>query len=352
MNDFYDGTKLMSHKDINGKQPEIIICTSNRNAGKTTFFNRFCVKKFLKLGEKFCIIVRYAYETSDAANKFFKEIGSLFFPNYRMTSRARSNGIYTELFLHEKNDTNKNGIPCGYCVAINNSDNIKKVSHLLADTKRMIFDEFQSEQNKYCPNEVNKFISVHMSIARGGGEQVKFLPVYMISNHVTILNPYYTALGISARLQTNTTFLHGDGWVLEQGFNESASDANKLSAFNRAFANNSYVNYATELTYLNDNTSFVEKMKGKARYLFTLRHNNKNFGVRLYDDKGIVYINESPDITGGKFYACTIDDMTQDTILVTPMNPFVDILRSYFNYGALRFSSIECKDAVFLMISY
>lgn len=33
-NKFYDGTKLMSMKDINGNTPEIFICTSNRSAGK------------------------------------------------------------------------------------------------------------------------------------------------------------------------------------------------------------------------------------------------------------------------------------------------------------------------------
>ena len=44
MTKFYDGTKLLSLKDINGNTPEIYISTSNRSAGKTTYFNRFFVK--------------------------------------------------------------------------------------------------------------------------------------------------------------------------------------------------------------------------------------------------------------------------------------------------------------------
>lgn len=43
---YYDGTKLLSLKDINGNLPEIYICTSNRSAGKTTYFNRLCVNLF------------------------------------------------------------------------------------------------------------------------------------------------------------------------------------------------------------------------------------------------------------------------------------------------------------------
>ena len=37
---YYDGTKLLSLPDANGNKPEIVVCVSNRSAGKTTFFNR------------------------------------------------------------------------------------------------------------------------------------------------------------------------------------------------------------------------------------------------------------------------------------------------------------------------
>ena len=56
---FYDGTKLLSLKDINGCTPEIYMCTSNRSAGKTTYFNRLCVNRCLKDKEKFCVLYSY-----------------------------------------------------------------------------------------------------------------------------------------------------------------------------------------------------------------------------------------------------------------------------------------------------
>ena len=347
---YYDGTKLLSMKDIDGNTPEIFICSTNRSAGKTTWFNRYMVKRFINHGEKFCLMVRYGYEVNDMHNKFFNEIRELFFPQYTMTSKQKANGTYCELYLKRNND--KTGRVCGYVIAINNADNVKKVSHLLADSRRIVFDEFQSEQNKYAPNEVDKFISIHFSLARGGGEQVRYLPVYMISNNVSLLNPYYTALKISARLTDKTNFLRGTGWVLEQGFNESASQANKQSAFNRAFGNNEYVQYGSEKIYLNDSTTFIEKMSGKARYLFTLQYDGQKYGVRLYDSKGIVYINNSPDTSCGQIYAVTIDDMTTETQFMDKSNIYVQTLRQYFNYGALRFSSLEAKEALFTLISY
>ena len=79
MTKFYDGTKLLSLKDINGNTPEIYISTSNRSAGKTTFFNKLCFNKYLKNGEEFMILYRFNYELSECNHKFFDDIKSIFF---------------------------------------------------------------------------------------------------------------------------------------------------------------------------------------------------------------------------------------------------------------------------------
>ena len=48
MGAYYDGTKLLSMLHINGRKPEIYMCTTNRTGGKTTYFGRLCVNRFLK----------------------------------------------------------------------------------------------------------------------------------------------------------------------------------------------------------------------------------------------------------------------------------------------------------------
>ena len=47
---YYDGVKLLSLKDLDGREPEIYIVTTNRTGGKTTYFGRLCVNKFLDNG--------------------------------------------------------------------------------------------------------------------------------------------------------------------------------------------------------------------------------------------------------------------------------------------------------------
>ena len=224
--------------DINGNKPELYLITSNRSGGKTTYFGRLCVNRFKEKGEKFALIYRYNYELDDCAEKFFKDLSSLFFNNSVMTSKRKASGIFHELFLDDE--------PCGYAISLNSADQLKKYSHLFSDVQRMIFDEFQSETNHYCTDEIRKFISVHTSVARGQGKQSRYVPVFMLSNPVSIINPYFVELGISERLKDDTKFLRGDGFILEQGFIETASRAQKDSGVNKAFSRNSYVAYSSE----------------------------------------------------------------------------------------------------------
>jgi hypothetical protein len=344
MSKYYDGTKLLSMLDINGNKPEIYMCTTNRTGGKTTYFGRLCINRFLDKGEKFGLLYRYNYELDDVADKFYKDLGSLFFPNYTMTSKRRASGTFQELFLNDKS--------CGYGLSLNNADQIKKYSHLFSDIQRMIFDEFQSETNHYCENETKKFVSVHTSIARGQGKQVRYVPVYMLSNPVSIINPYYVEMEISSRLKDDTKFLRGDGFVLEQGYIESAGIEQKKSGFNRAFSKNSYTAYSSECVYLNDNKAFVEKPAGKSKYLCTLRYKGSDFALREYTESGLIYCDDKADSSFLTRISVTTDDHNINYVMLKRNDFFLSNLRYFFEHGCFRFKDMRCKEAVLSALSY
>lgn len=344
MTKYYDGTKLLSMLDINGNKPEIYMCTTNRTGGKTTYFGRLCINRFLDKGEKFGLLYRYNYELDDIVDKFYKDLGSLFFPTYTMQSKRRAKGTFQELFLNDKS--------CGYALSLNNADQIKKYSHLFSDIQRMIFDEFQSETNHYCDNETKKFISIHTSIARGQGEQVRYVPVYMLSNPVSIINPYYIEMGISGRLKDDTKFLRGDGFVLEQGYIESASIEQKNSGFNRAFSKNSYTAYSSECVYLNDNKAFVEKPAGRSKYLCTLRYKGSDFALREYTESGLIYCDDKADSSFLTKISVTTDDHNINYVMLKRNDFFLSNLRYFFEHGCFRFKDMRCKEAVLSALSY
>ena len=341
---YYDGTKLLSMMDINGNKPEIYMCTTNRTGGKTTYFSRLCVNRFKDKGEKFALIYRYNYELDNCAEKFFKDIGNLFFQGSVMQSKRRASGIFHELFLNDKS--------CGYALSLNSADQLKKYSHFFSDVSRMLFDEFQSETNHYCSDEIKKLLSIHTSVARGQGEQIRYVPVYMLSNPVSLINPYYIEMGISSRLKNDTKFLRGEGFVLEQGFIESASEAQKLSGFNRAFAKNSYVAYSAECVYLNDSKSFIQKPSGKGRYLATLRYNGCDYGIREYAESGYIYCDDKPDNSYPFKLTVTTEDHEVNYVMLKRNDVFLSNLRFFFERGCFRFKDLRCKDVVLKALSY
>lgn len=344
MGKYYDGTKLLSMSDIRGKKPEIYICTSNRTGGKTTYFSRLVVNRWIDKREKFCLVYRFKYELDDVVDKFFKDIQELFFKGYDMRSRKIGKDVAVELLL--------NDIPCGYAVSLNSADMIKKHSHMFSDVIRMLFDEFQSETNTYAPDEIKKLISIHTSIARGQGEQVRYVPLYMVSNPVSLINPYYVTFGISNRLRSDTKFLKGDGFVMEQGFNESAAQAQKESGFNRAFANDSYVAYASEGVYLNDNYAFIEKPDGKSKYICTLKYKGTCFAIREYPELGIVYCDDRADQSFKFRITVTTDDHNINYVMLKSNDIFLINMRFYFEKGCFRFKDLRCKEAVLASLSY
>ncbi len=341
---YYDGTKLLSLKDIRGEKPEIFITTTNRSAGKTTYYGRWAVNRFKKYGEKFCLVFRFNYDLADCANKFFKDIGKLFFPNDHMTDKRRVNGTYVELFLNE--------VSCGYCVALNNADTLKRFSHLLSDTSRMIMDEFQSETNHYCSNELNKLLSLHTSLARGNGEQVRYLPIIMISNAVSLINPYYLALGISDKLTARTKYLKGDGYVLEQGYYSEVAKEQENSGFNRAFANSTYVAYAAQNVYLLDNACFIEKMRGASKYMATLKVEGNYYSAKEFPDQNLIYIDTSFDEYFPVKITCNPQDHEEGFTLIGSSDSVVILLRMYFERGQVRFKNQLAKSALFSILRY
>lgn len=349
---YYNPSKLLNMKDLDGNTPEIFICTTNRTGGKTTAFtdvvvdNFLCKEKYnfkcLKKGGKFMFLYRFTSELKHLGDKIFKDVGELFYPESVMRS-VNYNDEYVELFLDDKS--------CGYAVSINSPDKVKRNSHLFSDTCVMILDEFQSESGKYCSNEVESVISIHTSIARGQGKQSRYVPLILIGNPVTILNPYYVALGITDRIKDDTRFMRGHGFVMEYSLIESASSAQKESAFNRAFSANKYMAFNTENVYLNDSKTFIEKPSGKSNYIATIRYNRKNFAIREYPECGYLYCDMKADTTFPTRISVTTDDLLPNYIMMKKNDFLISNFRYYFQRGAFRFKDLQCKQAVTSMLS-
>lgn len=340
----YDGTKLLSTLDLRGQTPAIYLCTTNRGGGKTTWFSKKLVDDYLSSGMKFGIIYRFKYELGECSDKFFKDLQVLFFEGHTMTHKIRCDGTFAELFLDDKS--------CGYALPLNAASKLKNYSHYFSDIDQMMFDEFQPEDGVYCSKEVKKFHSLHQTVDRGRGQAVRGVPVYMISNSVTLINPYYFAFGIAGRLQKDTRFIRGDGWVMEQGFIKDVYNVMKLSAFERCFVNNDYIDMGKNGKHLQDNENFIINRPSEPfRYYCTLIYQNKLFSLKVYDTLGFIFCDVGGDIHYK--YKIAVDDDSHDNDTRLAHNfKLIEYLRDNYNNGSFRFLNLEAKNCILRLIRY
>lgn len=342
--EYYDGAPLLSQKDINGNLPELFICSGNRSSGKTTYFLRLLFNSFVKRKRKFIYLVRNKYDLDGVDDRIFKDIEKLFFPGNVLTKKNVGKEIFCELFF--------NGISCGYAVPLNSADKIKTYSHMLSDTHHMLFDEYQSESNHYIPDEIKKFLSIHNSVSRGQGQAVRRVPVYMVSNTVSLLNPYFTALGLTDRLNSSARFVRGDGFVYENSFLPEIAQARASSGINRAFSHEKYVAYSSQNVYLNDSEAFIGKPKGRSKYLVTFQFNGEKFGVHVYENQNIVYCDRRVDETFKIIFAVNHEDHGTESILLNAAPFLLSYLREVFELGRFRFSDQLAKNCIFSALSF
>lgn len=342
MSKYYDGTKLLSLSDENGNKPEIYLCVGNRTAGKTYYFKRLMLRRFLEGKGQFIVLYRFKYQLKDAVEGFFTDLVQIDFPGSTFSAKPVASGLYYQYIF--------NGEVCGYAIAISSSDAIKQFSSAFVYVNRMMLDEFQSEDNHYVSGEVKKLLSIHTSVARGAGEQVRYLPLYMCANNVSVINPYYSALGLTNKVTKDVKFMRGKGFVLEQTFNESASNAMKDSAFNQAFSSGvNYLDYAADNVSLNDNDKFIGVPAGSWKYVVTIQYEDQLFAVKECAELGLLCVDRKVDSNRKMVLCFTTADHDINYIMLEKHSILVSTWRNYFCKGVFRFKDIECK-SVFLDI--
>lgn len=327
---YYDGSKLLSLRDLDGNKPELYICVGNRTAGKTVFFNNYIYNKIKhKKIRQVGVIVRYKYELESLAEQFFDPIRFLHTEDSIVAGKINPMG-YCPLLDGDN--------VIGYGICLNSADKIKKVSNLFNSVDAMIWDEFQSSTGDYLVDEYDKLMIVHDSVARGGGEKHRYVPIYCLSNALTLLNPLFGGTDIAARLTKGTKFLRGAGYVMEQNINHDSNEALNKSGLRRASGNKIIDN--DDMLYQFDDLSNISKICGDSVYLCTIYDEGKEYGIRRLDN-GIIYCNKNVDKT---FKRCYTNDM-QSCGLRWTLPPSVNYYRDKYRRGLVRFDSVYSRAA-------
>lgn len=338
MSDFYSGEKILSMLDSEGDKPEIFISIGNRSGGKTTYYNKWFFKRWLNNKEKFILMFRYTNELDMCWNNFTSKILE-FFPGHTFESKINSMGV-CELFC--------DNINCGWGISLNNCDKIKRISHLLSEAKRMLFDDFLPETGRYLKNEIELFISIHTSIAREFGNPAKYLPVFLISNNVSIVNPYFSNLGIS-KLVDGREYYKGIGWVMEKRTIELSKNAVIENKFNQAFSSNRYVSYMTDNESLLDNYTNVIKRPKIKREVAIILHGDKKYSIKEFDS-GIYIDTNTLNQTCNKYTDDYFSVNTEYKYIKTSLT-FLSVIKNFIDNGRIYYATMQIKSDFIDIIS-
>lgn len=341
--EFFDGTYGLSLLDKNRKKPEIYIWETNRSGGKSTYFDRLFVNSFKKKKRKFALIYRNKYEIEDCGKNFFNGVKSLFFKNDECTTEIMMKGVYANIYL--------NGEHCGFGLPLSSASKIKLLSHLFYDVEHMLFDEFQSEDDKYLKDEITKFISIHTSVARGGGEFIRRVPVYMLSNGYSAINPYYTNLGVTSQLQPGVTkqTMKGNGWVCIRDLVKGAEESMNNSAFLQAFSNSPHVKHVQHNTYIIPKSNLVSKKPANSVYNCSLKYGHKRFSIWRWTNG--LYVSNSYDVTNKNKIAVTVKDIDDSFVYFNRSHPLITAYRQLYMASSVYFEDHELKDMFCVLVS-
>lgn len=337
---YFEAFSVYNFKDINGDIPEIMLVDGNRTGGKTTAFSKLLVDDFLEHGKKFFLVYRYKNDLADVAEAFFKDIGLLFYQGHEMKAQGHGNGAYYTLLLDDE--------VCGYASALTMASKIKRYSHIFNDVENMFFDEYQDENNMYLPDEVNKLMSLHTTIARGQGKAVRFVPLYMCSNSISIFNPYYSALGITSKINSKTKVLKGEGFILLRLIIKDVAEAQRGSAFNRAFSSSGYLDSSVDNSFLNDDDFNVVKQTNYGRCFFIFYCTGDLYSAFVCNNG--LYIKKGGDKNMLPCFGAFLSDRNENVSCIRNTSYYSYIKRMY-EEGIIYFETIEAKHAFINLIA-
>lgn len=343
---YYTGANLLSQMDENGQKPGIFLSNSNRSAGKTSYFQIYCLQGYLLLGEKFLMICRKKAELKDI-HVSFMDMLSLYFDNAKMNCKWFVDRLVMGLYYEGK--------ICGYAISLKDANDLKKYSAIFKDVTRVMMDELQPETGGYLKNEIDLFESVVQTVSRGGGKQSRYIEWLLLSNNISVMNPYFINLGIynyiddSMNIKAGEDFyIKGDGWVSEFSFNESAKSEMEVNPAIRAFNSRNSILGLTADFMIKSGGFITKKMSGKMQYLWTLKYKGEKMGVRKYvkDGKPIIYITSSFDPSFKDIVSLSDSDHEDCTVMIRKNTFYMQVMRDAYVIGGLRFSDVKVKNAI------
>ena len=317
---WYDGKKVLQ------KGALFNFIVGGRGIGKSFFWKRHCLQRFIDCGQQFIYLRRYKEELKgDKMKRLFNDLQAAgYFTDNEIEVKGK------EIYLDKK--------VCGYIQSLSTALIAKSDSFPFVES--ILFDEFLIETGTYhyLKNEVDAMLSFYETVARNRPD----VSVYFLSNAITVNNPYFAAFRIQLPMKGARIWRRGDV-LLEMPRDEDFIDNKKKSRFASLISGTLYSEYSIENKFFLDDETFIEKKTGSAVIACNFSINGNIIGMWLDAGNGLAYL--SPDVDKRLYtYSLTVSGHAVNTILVGRYKPYhLKLLIDEYRAGCLRFENQKIK---------
>lgn len=303
-----------------------------RGHGKTYCYTKKCIDIGLEQKKiSFVVLVRYKEDIVSIKDDWWTIVEHLY-PDYIFYSQR--NIIYARNSLES--------FPIGEYVALKQYMRAKRKPR--PNVRIIFFDEFLNEENDYLPNEINAFTSICDSIMRNRDN----VRCYLVSNHISVLNPYFNYFGI---YQLGKRFTRGQhDSILE--FTDSAEfiEFRKNTKFGQSIEGTEYGDYAMMGKFmLDDMTNVTNAPDSACHHQFNLILEGKPLEVCLMEN--LLYIRKNKDKTAIA-YTPYVDDAVLGAIFCTKSLNHFDFLVNKFMRDEVIYESLEIKNTIINFVRF
>ena len=303
-----------------------------RGHGKTYCLTDLCIKTGLEQKNiSFIVLTRYKEDIKDLKDGWWDIVAHLY-PDYMFFSKR--NIIYAKNSLET--------FPIGEFIALRDYMRAKRKPRPYV--KIIFFDEFLNEENDYLPNEIKAYLSVCDSVIRNRDN----VRCYLVSNHISVINPYFNYFGF---IQLGSRFTRGKhDSLLEFTDSEQFIEYRKSTKFGSSIDGTEYGEYAMQGKFLLDDMTNVSKVpEGQCHHQFNLILEGIPMEVCLVSN--LLYIKKSKDTTAVAFTPY-VDDAVLGAIFCTKNLNHFDFIVKKFMRDEIMYESLSIKNAIINFVRF
>lgn len=303
-----------------------------RGHGKTYACTKLCIDTGLEQKKiSFVVLVRYKEDINDIKDDWWSIVEHLY-PEYVFYSKR--NIIYAQNSVES--------FPIGEYVPLSRYMRAKRKPR--PHVKVIFFDEFLNEENDYLPNEVNAFLSICDSVIRNRSD----VRCYLVSNHISVINPYFNYFGF---IQLGKRFTKGQhDSLLEFTDSEEFVKYRKTTKFGSSITDTEYGDYAMLGKMLLDDYTNVSKVPdSQLHHQFNITLEGINIDVSLMNN--VLYLKKSKDMTAISFTPYVEDAISGAVFCTKSLNHF-DFVVDKFLRDEIMYESLTIKNAVINFVRF